>query len=128
MVRWYCQGGGRGSFFLYLEVLFYVDPLTFMYNLDKKRDFRMYCVFVKKKKSFLIHPSLKYSTYGMSQVWTSEVWIMFTWSIKKIAFFHCCTWLSPIAAGVGWLSCIVAWALFFLHCYFVLFLVSLFLV
>ena len=23
----------------------------------------------------------------MSQVWTSQVWIMFTWNIKKIAFF-----------------------------------------
>ena len=84
----------------------------------------MYCVFVKKKKSFLIHPSLKYSPYGMSQVWTSEVLIMFTWSIKKIAFFHCCTWLSPIEAGVGWLSCIVAWVLIFCIAIFFFFNIS----
>ena len=62
------------------------DTLTFMYNLDRKEILE--CIaYLWKKRKFLIHPSLKYNTYGMSQVWTSQVWIMFTWSIKKIVFF-----------------------------------------
>ena len=39
-------------------------------------------------------------------------------------FFHCCTWLSPIEAGVGWLSCIVAWVLIFCIAIFFFFNIS----